>query len=114
MITSAVQVVQADRFVMRSHSSLASARVLALLALRSRRQRRILGKRTASPHLWRLDSWMPSKPISNTNSGSTDRVGPNRSGVAPDPAIQFQNFCIVEAGVGLGKRHQLRVSIAFG
>jgi hypothetical protein len=39
------------------------------------------GKRTAMPALCRVDSAMPSKPISNTMVGFTERTGPNFSTV---------------------------------
>src|SRR6185369_234817 len=45
----------------------------------SMRRRRIRGKRTAMPDLWRGDRAMPSKPSSNTSVGVTLRTGPNFS-----------------------------------
>ena len=45
----------------------------------SSRQRRMRGKRTATPDLWRVERWMPSKPSSKTSSGLTVRTGPNFS-----------------------------------
>ncbi len=45
----------------------------------SRRQRRMRGKRTATPDLCRLEAWMASKAISITSSGRTLRTGPKRS-----------------------------------
>src|SRR5690606_32620379 len=41
------------------------------------RQRAIRGNRKATPDLCRLLKAMPSKAISNTNSGLTVRTGPN-------------------------------------
>jgi hypothetical protein len=37
------------------------------------------GNRSATPDLWRVDFWMPSKAISKTCSGLTARTGPKRS-----------------------------------
>src|SRR5690606_12474439 len=45
----------------------------------SRRQRRIRGKRRATPLLCRLLKPIPSNAISNTSSGLTVRTGPNFS-----------------------------------
>jgi hypothetical protein len=41
------------------------------------------GKCTATPDRWRLDRWIPSNAISNTNSGFTTGTGPNFSTVLP-------------------------------
>ena len=40
-------------------------------AFLSRRQRAILGKRTAMPERWRVERWMPSNASSKTSSGFT-------------------------------------------
>ena len=47
----------------------------------SSRQRKMRGKRTAMPDLWRGERWMPSKASSKTCSGFTERTGPNFSTV---------------------------------
>ena len=45
------------------------------------RQRRMRGKRTATPDLCRAEAFTPSKPSSNTCTGFTARTGPKRSSV---------------------------------
>src|SRR5690606_11546265 len=47
-------------------------------AFLSRRQRAMLGKRTATPERWRVDRRMPSNAISKTSTGLTLRTGPKR------------------------------------
>ena len=59
-------------FFTSSRSSISSA-------VLSRRQRRIRGKRRATPLLCRLLNPIPSKAISKTNSAFTVRTGPNFS-----------------------------------
>src|SRR5205085_12530372 len=78
-----VERLHAPRSRAAGSSALTASSVSASAAGLSVRQRRMRGKRTATPDLCRGDGWTPSKASSNTSSGRTERTGPNVSTVWP-------------------------------
>ena len=81
--------------------------VSASAAVLSVRQRRMRGKRTAMPDLWRFERFRPSKASSKTSSGLTVRTGPNFSSMlCAHEGVDAADLGVGQARVRLGDRHQ--------
>ena len=70
------------------------------------------GKRMATPELWRVERFRPSKATSSTSPwsrfGATARTGPKRSMVLSRTYLSSSHQLLVgEAEIGLADRHQL-------